>query len=53
MHELLLKFMYLAIFMAHNNIPYSGKLSYGANFCIFHVRVLHTKIDITKTLREP
>ena len=29
-------------------IPYSGKFSHGANFRIFHMRVLHAKIKTTR-----
>ena len=28
----------------HVVLPYSGKFSYGADFCIFHMNALHAKI---------
>ena len=31
-----------------STIPYNGKFSHGANFCIFRIRVLHAKIKTTK-----
>ena len=30
------------------HIPYSGKFSYGANFRIFHMRVLYARIKTTR-----
>ena len=33
---------------AHCLIPYSGKCSYGANFRIFRMLAVHTKLKIAK-----